>query len=805
MDDSIILLSTMSPKIKVKLKAGEKKFRRVRGASILALKKNIRRSSIHDKYIATESNQDINMVESYSTESYESSQHNGFRLAKLDRIEDKDEEAIEISDSSTDSSSVEESKTKPEVLLPKDKLNAISNWVAKVNIKNETCCSEYSELSTICNSVNGNDFLANNKGTAVNSTFDHGCNKKFNELFVKNNKQKVDETVSTNADDIVNGSFQQLTIVDSFEIMNRSLKSHKEATKDIENGNGVKISDVQIEKDFVLVNNDSEVQKETDRSNVEVTGALKVLDELYGNSWRANKESILSKTEPRRNIKLPSFKNISSERKPKQSLLYKNPYLESEKSKSQIILNSTHKSRLKETAQSPWLEKLKVLCDPDTDPESSPRKVTPTKLKFDDESSEDEISKISSRYFKNKTKNNSNKENDDDQFNNRHQNVTKRKPATKKVDFYENMLVARRSYSDSSDEEEPPLQTPKQHVKKQQYWISDSSTDSNSKSDKYSNSKTERKGKGFSTCSNDVHIRTKTVDKKTPKKIPRSAKEIDISSSDEEWDAEVSKIERKVEEKHGSYSFLASLSESVPISKCDMSARIFRNNFKKFKDELVKKLFRLYNDKVFDNILPEDMPIEWNDRMRSSAGFCYCKKVTRSNGNIERSARIALSPKVLDRADRLRDTLIHEMCHAVTWISNCVSDGHGDYWKSWALKAMKTFPELPNIKRCHNYVISTKYTYRCTSCGYSIGRHSKSLDIERKRCGYCLGKFEVLINKTNKKGETKAVAATSKKEPTGFALFVKENYSVYKTPQRKHADVMKVLGQKFQALKVDLK
>ncbi|CAH1364834.1 unnamed protein product [Tenebrio molitor] len=41
------------------------------------------------------------------------------------------------------------------------------------------------------------------------------------------------------------------------------------------------------------------------------------------------------------------------------------------------------------------------------------------------------------------------------------------------------------------------------------------------------------------------------------------------------------------------------------------------------------------------------------------------------------------------------------------------------------------------ISVCHQYVIDTKYTYKCASCGYSIGRHTKSIDTDRKRCGYC--------------------------------------------------------------------
>lgn len=88
---------------------------------------------------------------------------------------------------------------------------------------------------------------------------------------------------------------------------------------------------------------------------------------------------------------------------------------------------------------------------------------------------------------------------------------------------------------------------------------------------------------------------------------------------------------------------------------------------------------------------------------------------------------------------------------------------------------------------------------------FSIGRHSKSLDIERKRCGYCHGKFEVLLNKVSKKGETKTVPATPKKELNGFALYVKENYGTVKTPILKHGEVMKILGQNFQKIKISNK
>lgn len=251
-------------------------------------------------------------------------------------------------------------------------------------------------------------------------------------------------------------------------------------------------------------------------------------------------------------------------------------------------------------------------------------------------------------------------------------------------------------------------------------------------------------------------------------------------------------------------SFLASLSENIPINVAHPDAKKYRLNYKNNKEELCRYLFKLYNEKVFDKQLPMDMSIEWNVRMRGTAGFCYNKKSIKSLGGIVKSSRIVLATKILDTPDRVRDTLIHEMCHAAAWLINNVSDGHGPFWTGWAKKAMNTFPELPPIRRCHDYKIKTKFTYRCTSCGYSIGRHSKSLDVEKKRCGHCYGKFELLINKTTKSGTVQM--QTPNRGPSAFALYVKENYnSVKKERNIKHAEIMKLLGQQFSAIKLTKK
>ncbi|NXB27691.1 ACRC protein, partial [Eulacestoma nigropectus] len=84
--------------------------------------------------------------------------------------------------------------------------------------------------------------------------------------------------------------------------------------------------------------------------------------------------------------------------------------------------------------------------------------------------------------------------------------------------------------------------------------------------------------------------------------------------------------------------------------------------FKKNKEELAQKLYRLFNSTIFEQKLPENMAIIWNKKMRKTAGYCVTGQREGPEG--KRYARIELSEKVCDSADRLRDTLIHEVCHA---------------------------------------------------------------------------------------------------------------------------------------------
>ncbi|XP_072252556.1 germ cell nuclear acidic protein [Leuresthes tenuis] len=206
-------------------------------------------------------------------------------------------------------------------------------------------------------------------------------------------------------------------------------------------------------------------------------------------------------------------------------------------------------------------------------------------------------------------------------------------------------------------------------------------------------------------------------------------------------------------------------------------------SFRKKKEELTSRLYRLYNTSVFDNKLPINMSVTWNKKMRKTAGYCITGQ-ERNGGS--RYARIELSEKVCDSADRLRDTLIHEMCHAATWLINGVRDGHGNFWKLYARKATVVHPELPMVTRCHSYDIKYKFQYQCSRCKNTIGRHSKSLDTQRFVCALCTGQLVLLT-------------PSKPRAPTAFANFVKEHYgnARQELAGQSHAEVMRKLSADF--------
>ncbi|XP_021535461.1 acidic repeat-containing protein [Neomonachus schauinslandi] len=212
--------------------------------------------------------------------------------------------------------------------------------------------------------------------------------------------------------------------------------------------------------------------------------------------------------------------------------------------------------------------------------------------------------------------------------------------------------------------------------------------------------------------------------------------------------------------------------------------------FKQNKDSLVQKICALFNSSVFDKKLLEKIDIGWNKKMLRTAGLCttgetrYPKK--------QRYAKIEISLKVCDSADRLRDTLIHEICHAASWLLDGIRDSHGDAWKYYAKKSNMVHPELPMVTRCHNYKINYRIHYECTQCKTRVGRYTRSLNTDHFICANCKGPL-VMLPLTRKDGTPIAPHVRP------FAKYVQENYRTIKheTDGISHGDVMRQLSKDY--------
>jgi predicted SprT family Zn-dependent metalloprotease len=210
-----------------------------------------------------------------------------------------------------------------------------------------------------------------------------------------------------------------------------------------------------------------------------------------------------------------------------------------------------------------------------------------------------------------------------------------------------------------------------------------------------------------------------------------------------------------------------------------------RKIFRTRRDEVTAKWFADLNQSVFGGKL-EAVAVVWSTRLRSTAGMFKGK-----------SKLIVLSTKVLDTESRMRETLAHEMCHAAVGLIDQQLDAppHGSLFKSWGRRVTQKWPIIGPVTTCHSYKIEYKYQYQCQSCKHCFGRHSKSIDCDKKCCGKCRGRLILL-----------QASAASKRPPTAFSLFVKEHFKEVKDGMAggtSHGDVMKELSLQFKATKIE--
>ncbi|XP_014288273.1 putative uncharacterized protein DDB_G0282133 [Halyomorpha halys] len=223
------------------------------------------------------------------------------------------------------------------------------------------------------------------------------------------------------------------------------------------------------------------------------------------------------------------------------------------------------------------------------------------------------------------------------------------------------------------------------------------------------------------------------------KNIPASTKSLDSSflKNSEKRRARLAKITLPTHSSCPDHtSFLLSLTPEVPDEMCHPEAVKYRGqSFSKHRNELVDLLFKLYNKEIFNEKLPP-LEIKWSGHLTTTSGITKSSSKITKNGKIRQST-IKLSKTVVDDASKVRDVLLHELCHAANWLIDEQAGGHGPLFKKWVNKIWIKFPEVPKVKTTHSYELKWKYRYKCSYCSYELGK--MKLSLTETSCRLCGG------------------------------------------------------------------
>ena len=169
---------------------------------------------------------------------------------------------------------------------------------------------------------------------------------------------------------------------------------------------------------------------------------------------------------------------------------------------------------------------------------------------------------------------------------------------------------------------------------------------------------------------------------------PSSEESVVFVSSNEETSDGKSVVKKKNEIVNETLQDISNKSSIPPKTTKKTSGKF--NDILKFqsnRDALTKSIFAEFNLKVFDNQL-STVEVTWSKRLTKTAGLTRLRK-QQSMKNINRTATIELSTKIIDDISRLRATLMHEMCHAAQWLIDGVhKPPHGTCFKKWANLSM---------------------------------------------------------------------------------------------------------------------
>lgn len=152
----------------------------------------------------------------------------------------------------------------------------------------------------------------------------------------------------------------------------------------------------------------------------------------------------------------------------------------------------------------------------------------------------------------------------------------------------------------------------------------------------------------------------------------------------------------------------------------------------------------------------------------SSSSSSFSSAATSSSCLSRHYATIELAERIIDNEERLLNTLAHEYCHLANFmISNVHNNPHGASFKEWGRKCTQALRDHPvyggriEVTTKHSYTIDYRYVWCCVDCGQNYGRHSKSIDPSRSRCGQCRGLLQQVKPKPRNVSPKKREAAAA--------------------------------------------
>jgi predicted SprT family Zn-dependent metalloprotease len=238
------------------------------------------------------------------------------------------------------------------------------------------------------------------------------------------------------------------------------------------------------------------------------------------------------------------------------------------------------------------------------------------------------------------------------------------------------------------------------------------------------------------------------------------------------------------------YDTKSLVDEALGSDKPQKSSKKDKLHFKRNRDAITLATKQLFDKTVFKGAL-ESVQVTYVPRLTSTAGLTRLKTRT-TNGVQSRLASIELSSKLIDDEQRLRSTLMHELCHAAAFLVDGVTKPpHGACFKKWSKVAMKLIPEI-TVSTTHSYVTNThKYAWACTNsdCRIIIKRHSNSVNVDRHVCGKCKSK---LIEIEVKSKDSSEIVPKKKREASGFSLYVQQHSSSVRARLEKESKGKKI-------------